>query len=179
MRPLKANEIELRIGSVGKNGVSVLCYKDARVDRQMLDEEFGRMNWQDKYRRDQKGILFCSIGVYDELKGEWIWKEDCGVESNTEKEKGEASDAFKRAGFRWGIGIELYNSPNIRIPVPTEEVSKGRYQMKNRWELFGMYVSRVVTEDNAIKEMDIVQNDIIIWSTNKKKEGLRVKEDTK
>ena len=106
MRALKPDEIEVRVGTVGAKGCTMLLYKNARVDRQILDDTFGQMNWSCRYE-EHKGNLFCSIGVYDAEKKEWVWKEDCGTESNTEKEKGEASDSFKRAGFRWGIGIEL------------------------------------------------------------------------
>lgn len=173
MRPLRADEIELRIGTVGKGGVTVLCYKNARVDRQILDEVFGQMNWVCDYK-ELKGNMYCGIGVWDEEKRTWVYKWDCGTESNTEKEKGEASDAFKRAGFRWGIGIELYTSPKIKIPVQTEEYAKGKYMMKNKWELWGMYVSRVVIDEGVIKELDIAIDDTVIWSTDKSREGTYV-----
>lgn len=172
MRYLTADEIELRVGTVGAKGVTVLCYKNARVDRAILDETFGAMNWQDKYK-DVKGNLFCAIGVWDDVKKDWVWKEDCGTESFTEKEKGEASDAFKRAGFRWGIGIELYNSPFIFMPVATVK-DGNRYKMSNPYELSGMYVSHIFTECGIIKEMDIAQKGKIIWSTDRRKVGLDV-----
>lgn len=179
MRPLTANEVEVRIGTVGKKGVTMLLYKNARVDRAMLDDEFGRMNWQCKYS-EHKGNLFCSIGVYNPDTKEWVWKEDCGTESQTEKEKGEASDAFKRAGFRWGIGIELYNSPRISIPVTTEPNGKGGYTMSNKWELFGSFVSHMKVEDvdgiRKVTELDIAKTEFngrtyIIWSTDERKVG--------
>ena len=182
MRPLTADEVEVRIGTVGKKGVTMLLYKNARVDRAMLDEEFGRMNWQDRYS-EHKGNLFCSIGVYDPEKKEWVWKEDCGTESQTEKEKGEASDAFKRAGFRWGIGIELYNSPRITIPVKTEPNNTGGYKMSDKWELFGAYVSYMKVEEvNGIRrvtELDIAKREYngesyIIWSTDDRKVGRNI-----
>ena len=110
-----------------------------------------------------------------------MWKEDCGTESFTEKEKGEASDAFKRAGFRWGIGIELYNSPRIMIPVKTVENGKGGYQMKDKWELFGSYVSHMVVEEvdgiRKVTELDIAKKEYngksyILWSTDERKVGM-------
>ena len=114
MRPLRADEIELRIGTVGAKGVTVLCYKNARVDRQILDEEFGQMNWVCDYK-ELKGNMYCGIGVWDADKGMFVYKWDCGTESNTEAEKGLASDSFKRAAFAFGIGRELYTAPNIFI----------------------------------------------------------------
>lgn len=113
-RKLKASEIEARVGSVYKDGITLLLYKDARCDMKILDETFTPANWQRKHY-ECKGNLFCSVGVYIESRSEWVWKDDCGTESKTEKEKGEASDSFKRACFNWGIGRELYTAPFIWI----------------------------------------------------------------
>ena len=174
MRSLKADEIEVRIGTVGQKGVTMLLYKNARVDRQMLDETFGQTNWQCRYS-EHKGNLFCSIGVYDPDKKEWVWKEDCGTESQTEKEKGEASDAFKRAGFRWGIGIELYSSPFIFLQVKTEPdpYNKGRYKMVNKYELNGIYVSEIKTVKGKIQTLSLAMNGTIVWSTDRRKVGTK------
>ena len=172
MRSLKPDEIEVRIGTVGQEGVTMLLYKNARVDRQMLDETFGQTNWQCRYS-EHKGNLFCSIGVYDPDKKEWVWKEDCGTESQTEKEKGEASDAFKRAGFRWGIGIELYSSPSIFLQVKTEPdpYNKGKYKMVNKYELNGIYVSEIKTVKGKIQTLSLAMNGTIVWSTDRRKVG--------
>lgn len=112
-RLLKADEIECRISTVSEKGVSLLLYKTARTDYQLLDEKFGMFRWQNKYEVID-GKMYCGIGIQDN-NGEWIWKYNCGVESNTEAEKGQASDAMKRAGFCWGIGTELYSAPFIWI----------------------------------------------------------------
>lgn len=175
MRNLKPDEIEVRVGTVGVKGVTMLLYKNARVDRAMLDEEYGAMNWSCRYE-EHKGNLFCSIGVYDADKKEWVWKEDCGTESQTEKQKGEASDAFKRAGFRWGIGIELYTSPFIFLPVATEPdpYNKGKYKMVNKYELNGIYVSGIKTVKGKIKDLSLAMNGTVVWSTDRRKVGLNV-----
>ncbi len=112
IRKLKADEIECRVKTVKENGISLLLYKTARVDRAILDETFGLMNWQNDFKVID-GKMYGGIGIKSE--NEWVWKWDCGTESNTEKEKGEASDCFKRAGFKWGIGTELYTTPFIWI----------------------------------------------------------------
>ena len=145
MRPLKADEIEVRVGQVYEKGVSMLLYKNARTDMTILDEMYGAGNWQKDYK-EVKGNLFCGIGVYNEAKAEWVWKWDCGTESNTEKEKGEASDAFKRAGFNVGIGRELYTAPFIWLPVATVPNGKGGYRLNNPRELNGIYVSNIMIE---------------------------------
>lgn len=118
MRLLNADEIEVKVKQVKGNGLVALLYKTARVDMDLLDETYGEGNWQDAYE-EIKGNLYCKIGVWNEKLSQWIWKQDCGIESREDGEgnekKGEASDAFKRAGFRWGIGRELYTAPFIWI----------------------------------------------------------------
>lgn len=111
---LSVEDIECRIQSVNDKGAVLLLYKTARADMRILDEVFGTMNWQ-RHHEVVNGNLFCTISIYDPDKGQWVSKQDCGVPSNTQGEKGEASDAFKRAGFSWGIGRELYDSPFIWI----------------------------------------------------------------
>ena len=112
---LTAEDVECRIATVKENGVSLLLYKDARCDMRLLDNTVGSMNWQRKHEF-KDGRLYCSVGIWDEKKQQWIWKEDVGTESYAEKEKGQASDSFKRACFNWGIGRELYTAPFIWIP---------------------------------------------------------------
>lgn len=146
MRALKADEIEVRAGQIGNGYASMLLYKNARVDMAILDEEYTPYGWQCDYK-ELKGNMYCGIAVIDPIGGDWVWKWDCGTESNTEKEKGEASDAFKRAGFRWGIGRELYTSPRIYLDVATDEIDRGKYKLHNPRELNGIYVSKIVTTD--------------------------------
>lgn len=111
-RDLKASEIECRVQSVKQNGLVLLLYKDARVDMNILDEAIGAENWQREHY-ECKGNLFCRVGI--NCGGQWVYKSDCGTESNTEAQKGEASDSFKRACFNWGIGRELYTAPFVWI----------------------------------------------------------------
>ena len=123
-RKLKANEIDIKIGSVTKKGYTLLLYKNARVDMAILDETVGSENWQNKFY-EVCGNLYCSVGIninFADVTRDavWVWKDDCGVESAFgDKEKGQASDARKRAGFAWGIGRELYTAPFIFIPCET------------------------------------------------------------
>ncbi len=123
-RKLRANEIDVRVASVSAKGVSLLLYKDARCDMNILDETVGPMNWQ----RGHQIIgdrLYCTVSIYDENKGIWISKQDVGTESYAEKEKGQASDSFKRACFNWGIGRELYTAPFIWIKAEDTKISQG------------------------------------------------------
>lgn len=122
-RPLKADEIECRVGTITENGLSLLLYKDARVDQRMLDETVGPYNWQRSHSRENAN---CTVSIWDAEKQQWISKEDTGTESNTEKEKGLASDSFKRACFNFGIGRELYSAPFIWIKAADCTIKPGR-----------------------------------------------------
>ena len=113
-RLLKAEEIECRVGTINGRGCSLLLYKDARVDMKILDETYGAGNWQ-RTHEVINGNLFCTIEIWNDRINQWVKKQDVGTESYTEKEKGEASDSFKRAGFNVGIGRELYTSPFVWI----------------------------------------------------------------
>jgi len=122
--PLEINEIDFRVQSVNKGGyATILAYKDARVDMKRLDDIYSVEGWQKKYELIDNH-LFCSVGIWSDKLNQWIWKQDVGTESNTEKEKGEASDAFKRACFNLGIGRELYDYPLIQVQLTADEFDK-------------------------------------------------------
>lgn len=128
--PLTINEIDFRIQSINLGGyATILAYKDARVDMNRLDAVYGVEYWQKRYDIIN-GNLFCSIGIYNKEIKEWIWKQDVGTESMTEKEKGQASDAFKRACFNIGIGRELYDYPVIQVKLNANEFSVTEYNSK-------------------------------------------------
>lgn len=130
IRKLKASEIECRVGTINDKGCSLLLYKDARCDMRILDETFGAINWQRSHEIID-GNLYCSVSVLNE-QGEWVSKQDVGVESFTEKEKGQASDSFKRACVNWGIGRELYTSPFIWV----NHAEKETYQKNGKWQTY-------------------------------------------
>ena len=109
-RLLRADEIDCRISTCSEKGISLLLYKDARCDMNILDETVKPFNWQ-RDHKELKGNIYCGVSIFDEGWGRWVTKWDCGKESFTESEKGEASDSFKRACFNWGIGRELYTAP--------------------------------------------------------------------
>lgn len=111
-RTLNANEIDVRVAQINEKGATLLLYKDARCDQNILDDTVGPMNWQRHHSRENAN---CIVSIWDDKKKQWIEKEDTGKESFTEKEKGLASDSFKRACFNWGIGRELYTAPHIWI----------------------------------------------------------------
>ena len=104
-RDLTADEVECRIGMLKQNGLTLLLYKDARCDMNILDETIGAMNWKKSYTRDNAN---CIVSIWDDQKKEWISKEDTGTESNTEKEKGIASDSFKRSCVNWRYSVENF-----------------------------------------------------------------------
>lgn len=101
-----------RVQSVKEYGADCVAYIDSRDVQRRLDEVCGPENWQDDYF-EIGGKVFCKIGIL--CGGHWVWKSDCGTESNVEKEKGQASDAFKRAAVKWGIGRFLYDMKIVRL----------------------------------------------------------------
>lgn len=127
-RLLKENEIECRVKKCTEKGAVILLYKTARTDMDILDETIGPMNWDSDYK-EIKGNLYCGIGIKGN-DGAPVWKWDCGIESREDgdgnQKKGEASDAFKRAGFKWGIGRELYTAPFIFIPADKMTITNGK-----------------------------------------------------
>lgn len=140
-RLLRENEIDCRVSQIASNYCTLLLYKDARVDQNILDETVGCMNWQKRYVRDNAN---CIVGIWDEEKQQWVEKEDTGTESFSEAEKGLASDSFKRACFNWGIGRELYTAPSIFI-FPRKDMGakvKDDEESKEFFEKNGKYTTK-------------------------------------
>lgn len=179
---LTEKDIECRVQSVsraksGKVGAVLLLYKDARVDMRILDQVFGPGNWQ-RTHEVINGNLFCNIDIWDPEKRAWVRKQDVGVESNTEKEKGQASDAFKRAGFNVGIGRELYTGPFIYVELADNEFySEG--QQNGRKEVLKCYpntrfkVTHVAYNDRReISELVIAdRNGVVRFDMSRKVQG--------
>ena len=170
-RDLTADEIECRVQSVKQNGLVLLLYKNARCDMNILDETVGAENWQREHY-ECKGNLFCRVGIHcsltdrkalpkDEIvitKEEWVWKSDCGTESNTEAQKGEASDSFKRACFNWGIGRELYTAPFTWIPADKCNIVDGKNGSKQCFDKFE--VEKIIIENKKIMAISIINTSI-------------------
>lgn len=152
-RMLKPDEIDCRVGTVTDSGVSLLMYKDARVDMRLLDEFVGPMNWKREHELIN-GNLFCTVSIRDKSTGEWVSKQDVGVESYTEKEKGQASDAFKRACFNWGIGRELYTCPFVWINLSKDEWKVGTNGKKYPKPQF--FVKDIQYQDGKVVSLVIV-----------------------
>lgn len=150
-RDLRADEIDCRIKIVKSSGVSILLYKDARVDQNILDETVGPLNWQRSHEMID-GNLYCTVSIFNEERNTWVYKQDVGTESNTEKEKGQASDSFKRACFNWGIGRELYTAPFIWINAADCKISGQKCNDK-------FIVDKILIEDKTIVALTIKNKD--------------------
>lgn len=168
-RTLEAHEIDCRIATINKEGLTLLLYKDARVDQNILDETVGCMNWQRTHTRDNAN---CIVSIWDESKKMWIAKEDTGTESFTEKEKGLASDSFKRACFNWGIGRELYSAPFIWISSEQAEIKQngnGKFVCYNKF-----IVEQIIYDDKrnivALSIKNTKTNKRVFLMDNRKKE---------
>ena len=164
-RTLNADEIDVRVAQITEKGAQLLLYKDARADMNILDETVGAMNWQRSHTRDNAN---CVVLIYDEDKHEWVGKEDTGTESNTEAEKGLASDSFKRACVNWGIGRELYTAPFIWVKAEHMELKRndktGKYSTFNKF-----YVERIVYDERknitgiAIRNASMNNKRVFVW----------------
>lgn len=141
-RLLRADEIDVRVAQIKKSGATFLLYKDARCDMNILDEEVGQFNWKRQHTRDNAN---CIVSIWDDIKKEWISKEDTGTESFTEKEKGLASDSFKRACVCWGIGRELYTAPLIWVASANLNIEEqnGKLVCKDK-----LKVEKIAYDDN-------------------------------
>ena len=154
-RRLNADEIECRIALAKETGVRLLLYKDARCDMNILDETVGPENWQRSHSRDNAN---CTVSIWDEDKKQWISKEDTGTESFAEKEKGLASDSFKRSCFNWGIGRELYTAPFIWInDCAIKEVVQGGKKKYTCYEKF--HVSEIGYDDKGCIASIMIKNE--------------------
>lgn len=164
-RNLRADEIDVKVGQIGDGWATLMLYKDARVDMAILDETVGAENWQRKHY-DCKGTMFCSVGI--KIDGEWVWKDDAGAPSDYEKEKGEASDSFKRACTNWGIGRELYSIRNICVKLKTKHNSKGKVVLDG-----DLYIEKIKIENKEIVGLAIKQvgNENRVYVYTKKENG--------
>lgn len=149
-RDLREDEIECRVSTINGKGCALLLYKDARCDMNILDETLGVTGWK-RHHEVINGNLFCTVEVYDEEKNEWISKQDVGKESYAEKEKGQASDSFKRACFNLGIGRELYTAPFIWISAKDGNVT-----------LTNAKNGKIATYDKFVVEQIIIENKKIV-----------------
>lgn len=159
-RDLRADEIDCRVSTFKDSYLTLLLYKDARVDQNILDEQVGAENWQREHR-ELKNNIYCGISIWNKEEKHWVTKWDCGKESFSEAEKGEASDSFKRAGFNWGIGRELYTAPFITIPL-VDKSNKANYEVKLKGNKKTTYTKFYVEK---------------IQITNKEITGLAIKND--
>lgn len=177
-RNLRADEIEVRVATISDKGVTLLLYKDARCDMNILDETVGAMNWKREHTRDNAN---CIVSIWDETKNQWISKEDTGTESFTEKEKGQASDSFKRACFNWGIGRELYTAPFIWISAGNVKIDDGKNGKKTTYDKFSVVDFGV--RNKKIVKLTIKNNSTgkIVYKMNSKEseEKEEVKEEIK
>ena len=151
-RLLRANEIECRVSTINERGLSLLLYKDARVDQKILDESVGSLGWKRSHQCID-GNLYCTVEIFDADSGEWIAKQDVGSTGLTEKEKSQASDSFKRACVNWGIGRELYSAPFIWIPAEQCCIQKRAVNGKEQYYTYDHFM---VTSIDYNEEKEIV-----------------------
>ena len=155
IRTLRSSEIECRVQQVKNNGCVLLLYKDARCDMRILDEVFGIDGWEREHQV-VNGNLYCTVRIWSEKRQQWISKQDVGTESNTEKQKGEASDSFKRACFNIGIGRELYSAPFVWINLDKSEVQEENRRYKLDYKVKFEVKEIEYNEDREISKLVII-----------------------
>lgn len=160
IRLLQKEDVEVRVAqttttSGGVVKANLLIYKNARVDMKILDELYTPMGWKRTHRLIGDR-LYCLVEVWDKEKKEWVGKEDVGTESNTEAEKGQASDSFKRACFNWGIGRELYTAPKVSVELTEKEYGKGNDGRIRVWQTFEVSEIGYDTKTRTITTLTIV-----------------------
>lgn len=170
-RTLKESEIECRVKTCTEKGAVILLYKTARTDMDILDETVGPENWESDYK-EIKGNLYCGIGIRFENRPA-VWKWDCGIESREDSDgnqkKGEASDAFKRAGVKWGIGRELYTGPFIFITADKLNLKNTEYNGKAKYNTYDTFFVEKIAydDDNRISGLcirnDSTKKRVFIW----------------
>ena len=179
-RDLRADEIELRVQQIKSNGLSLLFYKDARCDMAILDETYGPMNWQ-RVHEFKNEKLYCQVAIWDKEKGQWVIKEDVGTESNTEADKGQASDSFKRANVNWGIGRELYTAPFTWIRAEDCNIKDTGRKDKNGKPILKcndeFKVEKIVIENKEITAVAIRNEStgkrVFVWQKSKVKSAFK------
>lgn len=171
IRLLRADEIECRVSLINEKGLSLLLYKDARVDQRILDETFGAFGWKRSHQCID-GNLYCTVEIFNKESGEWVSKQDVGTTGYTEKEKSQASDSFKRACFNWGIGRELYSAPFIWIPAAKAGIQKkgDKYVSNERFS-----VSAISFNDSReIDSLEIVDSHgYVVYTLRKNRNSIR------
>jgi len=163
--PLNKEDVELRIGSTNAKGFSLLLYKTARTDVKRLNES--GVIWKNRHFYDDKVLLCCEISIFNKDIKEWVSRSDVGVESFTEKEKGSYSDSFKRAGFRWGIGLELYNAPFIWINWNMQKRKNSNSYAPENFFSSNLEVTKYEVVNGELK-LEIAYNSNVIYSSFKK-----------
>lgn len=177
IRLLRANEIECRVSIIKDNGLSLLLYKDARVDQRILDETFGPFGWK-RTHQSIDGNLYCTVEIYDKNTKTWVSKQDVGTTGYTEKEKSQASDSFKRACFNWGIGRELYSAPFVWIPAGKANIQRNgdKLYCNDRFSVAAIDYNN----DREIISLSIVNGEgVIVYEMRQKGADITRKESTK
>ena len=152
-KPLSTDQIDFRVQSINKGGyATILAYKDARADMQRLDEVCGPLNWM---RQHLHGNHNCIVSIWNKETNQWVSKEDTGTASMTEKEKGLASDSFKRACFNWGIGRELYTATFIYFKSEDMNIinKNGKYSTYDKFIVEKIQIEEKVITAVAVKNL--------------------------
>lgn len=120
-RPFTAAAVKIKPQVVTKDQKKglVTFYIDSRLLVERLNTVVGAANWTDSYRLLAEGEFAVKFGLPIEcsLTVDGVTKTDVGQlvpgEMDDKAWKSAYSDAFKRAGVKFGVGAFLYNLPQV------------------------------------------------------------------
>lgn len=133
--------VKWRVQSASEYGAICVPYIDARDAQERFDKVCG-LNWKSEHF-ELGGKIYCKIGVLNE--GEWIWRSDVGTETQVESEKGQASDAFKRAAVFFGVGRFLHEMNPIKAKAAKNQKGKWIAAYEDKGQIKPIYNAITLT----------------------------------
>lgn len=114
--PFDPRFVKWRVGATNaeKTKGIALAYIDSREVKKRFDEVCSIAGWQDRLIPVDGGFI-SEIDI--KINNEWVTRSNAAGYTKVEPIKGGASDAFKRAASKWGVGHYLYYLPNVWVDI--------------------------------------------------------------
>lgn len=126
-RPFAPAAVKWKIQVELGNAALIVAHLDARLVIERLNHVVG-MSWADAYRPMSTNWQWCDLTVLG------VTRTDCGTGNDG---KAQVSDALKRAGVKFGIGVSIYAMAVVQLRRGDGEnelrYRKGRKKKDNKW----------------------------------------------